>query len=75
MSTTTINLTIDTDTARIYSKAPKADRNKLSLLWAVLLREYKSTPATLTELMDEIGKSARRRGLTPQKLESILNAS
>jgi len=75
MSTTTISLRMDADAARIYSKAPEEDRNKLSLLWGMLLREYRTTPAALKDLMDEIGEKAQRRGLTPQKLESILNAS
>ena len=72
MGTTTINLRIDADTARIYSRAPVEDRNKLSLLWGLLIREYKTTPSALLDLMDEIGDKAKRRGLTSRKLESIL---
>ena len=74
MATTVINMEVESDVAAIYQKAPAEDRSKLSVLWAVLLREYQSCPAPLQQLMDEIGAKARARGLTPAMLESILHA-
>lgn len=65
---------LDADTASIFKEAPEEDRNKLCVLWSVLLREYKAPPMPLQKLMDQIGAQAKARGLTPEKLESILNA-
>ncbi len=73
--TTTISMEIDESTAGIYTSAPPEDRNRLSVLWGVLIREYQAAPSALTRLMDEIGSRAEERGLTPEKLESILHAS
>ena len=74
MTTATINMKLDADTASIFTKAPAEDRNKLCVLWSVLLREYKAAPMPLSELMAQIGARAKARGLTTDKLESILDA-
>ncbi len=72
--TTTINMEIDETTANIYTAAPAEDRNRLSVLWGVLIREYQAAPSALGKLMDEIGSKAEERGLTAEELESILHA-
>ena len=72
--TTTINMEIDEATAGIYTAAPQEDRNRLSVLWGVLVREYQAAPSALGRLMDEIGSKAEERGLTAEELESILHA-
>jgi len=74
MTTATINVKLDADTANIFADAPDEDKSRLCMLWAVLLREYKEAPMPLRKLMDQIGKKAKQRGLTPEKLDSILNA-
>jgi hypothetical protein len=73
MTTATVNMQLDADTADIFLKAPEEDRSKLCVLWGILLREYRAAPVPLLKLMDQIGAKARQRGLTPEKLESILN--
>ncbi len=73
--TMTISMEIDESTAGIYASAPTEDRNRLSVLWGVLIREYQAAPSALTRLMDEFGFRAEERGLTAEKLESILHAS
>jgi len=72
--TTTIQMEIDEATANIYTAAPAEDRNRLSVLWGVLIREYQAAPSSLGKLMDEIGNKAEERGLTAEELESILYA-
>lgn len=72
--TTTINMEIDEATAGIFTSAPPEDRNRLSVLWGVLVREYQAAPSALGKLMDEIGSKAEERGLTAEELESILHA-
>lgn len=74
MTTSTINIKLDADTASIFTKAPPTERNKLCILWSVLLREYKAAPIPLSKLMDRIGAKAMARGLTADKLKSILDA-
>ncbi len=72
--TTTINMEIDEATAGIFTAAPQEDRNRLSVLWGVLVREYQAAPSDLGRLMDIIGSKAEERGLTAEELESILHA-
>ena len=74
MTTATINMKLDADTARIFTEASGEDRNKLCVLWGVLLREYKAAPMPLSKLIDQLGAKAKARGLTANKLESILDA-
>ena len=74
MGRSTVEVRVDAETADVLAGASPQEREKLSLLWAVLVREYKSCPTALQGLMDEIGEKARARGLTAAKLESILHA-
>ncbi|MBI2440158.1 MAG: hypothetical protein HYV35_02185 [Lentisphaerae bacterium] len=74
MTTATINMKLDADTANIFMKAPIEDRNKLCVLWSVLLREYKAASMPLSKLMDQVGARAKARGLNADKLGSILDA-
>ena len=73
MSTETITLEIDSEAARVFKSASAEEREKLSLLLGVWLKEYARPEApSLRETMDELGRKARERGLTPEALESIL---
>ena len=73
METATINMEMDADTASIFSEATTEDRNKLCVLWGVILREYKMAPTPLRKLMSELSAKVKARGLTPDELDSILN--
>jgi hypothetical protein len=73
MATATISLEVDADTAQAFSTASSEDRRKLELLLRLRLRELTARPARpLKEIMDEIGRDAEARGLTPEILESLL---
>ena len=73
MSTETITLEIDSEAARLFKSASAEEREKLGLLLGVWLKEYaRSDAPTLRETMDELGRKARERGLTPEVLDSIL---
>jgi hypothetical protein len=73
MAITTISLEVDADSARAFSTASVADRRKLQLLLSLRLRELTARPARpLKEVMDEMGREAEARGLTPDILESLL---
>ena len=73
MATTTISLEVDADSARAFSAAPAAERRKLELLLGLRLRKLTVRPARpLKEVMDDIGREAEARGLTPDILDSLL---
>jgi len=69
----TVNIPLDTETAKIYEKAPQADKRKMQILLGLWLREFEKPSISLDDLMDEISRKARQRGLTPDILESILD--
>ena len=69
----TSSIEVDPATARAFSTFFGEDRRKLELLLDLRLRELTSTPARpLKEVMDEIGRNAEARGLTPDVLESLM---
>jgi hypothetical protein len=73
MPTATIPLEVDADTAQAFSAASAEDRRKLQLLLRLRLRELTARSArSLKEVMDEIGRNAETRGLTPEILEALL---
>ena len=74
MTMQTIAIEVDSETARVFAAAPPEVRRKLQLLLRLRLRELTVNPSRpLQEIMDEIGKEAEARGLTPEILESLLH--
>jgi hypothetical protein len=74
MSTSSISIEVDADTAEAFGAASEEDRRKMQLLLNLRLRELVSSPPRpLKEVMDEIGAEAEARGLTPEILKSILH--
>lgn len=73
MGIMTISLEVDADTARAFAAVSDEDRRKLQLLLRLRLRELTTRPPRpLKEVMDEMGRQAEARGLTPEILESLL---
>jgi hypothetical protein len=73
MSTEVITLEVDSEAARALESAPAEEREKLQVLLGIWLKEYvKADGPSLKETMDEVGRKAKGRGLTPEILESIL---
>lgn len=73
MTTQTISIAVDADSALALSRASAEERRKLELLLSLRLRELVAKPPrSLGEIMDQIGAEAEARGLTPQVLESLL---
>jgi hypothetical protein len=74
METATISIEVDAAAARAFREASSQDQRKLQLLLSLRLRELTSgPPRPLQEIMDEIGREAEARGLTPEILESLLH--
>ena len=74
MTVATINIQLDDDAAQIYTTASEEDRKKIQLLLSFWLREFDLPSIPLTALMDEISEKAQQRGLTPEILETLLDA-
>jgi hypothetical protein len=70
----TIIIPVDANTAKLYAEASKDTPAKLQFLLRLWLREYLFSTRSLPEIMDEIGRKAEQRGLTPEILDSLLSA-
>ena len=68
-----ITVSVDPDVAEVYRSASDDDRSKLDLLVNLRLREATESTSSLRTLLQEISRDARRRGLTPEILQSILD--
>lgn len=74
MLSQTISIDVDPETAKLFAAATPDERRKLQLLLRLRLRELTTAPSPpLKQIMDEIGKEAEARGLTPEILESLLH--
>jgi hypothetical protein len=74
MNDTTIVLPIDEATAYVYNAASSAEKQKVQLLFRMLLREITlNSTVSLKQVMDDIGRNAEAQGLTPAILEDMLN--
>jgi hypothetical protein len=74
MSTEAITIQVDSETASAFNKAPADQQRKMEALVNLWLKEIASADTRpLKEVMDEIGREAQRRGMTPELLESLLN--
>ena len=70
--TDTITIAVDPDLANAYRAASDQDRRKLDLLLNLRLREITRTGESLHDVMTEITRNARARGLTLEILEELL---
>jgi hypothetical protein len=74
MATEAITIKVDSEAARVFNTAPAEEQRKMEALLSLWLKEIAASDARpLKEVMDEIGREAQRRGMTPEILESILN--
>ena len=68
-----VKVSMDDETAKIYETASMADKKKMQLLLSLWLREFEKPSVSLEKLMDNVSRKARKRGLTSELLESLLN--
>jgi hypothetical protein len=74
MATETITIQLDSEAAKVFRAAQPEEQKKLEALLSLWLKEIATTEnLSLKEVMNDIGRNAKARGLTPEKLESILN--
>jgi hypothetical protein len=73
MEKPTITIPLDPQTARSYNSAAPEEKRKIQALLSLWLRELASGDyPSLHQVLDEAGRKAKARGLTPEILESLL---
>jgi len=73
VATETITIEVDREAARAYKAAPPADQRKMGVLLSLWLKDVAmAEPAALKQMMSDLSKKARERGLTPEVLERLL---
>jgi len=72
ITTRTITIAVDEQTADLYENAPDYKKQSLRVLLSEWLKLTKSQD-DLFELMDKIGFNAIANGLTREKLANIMN--
>jgi hypothetical protein len=74
MATETITKQLDSEAASVFRAARPEEQKRMEALLSLWLKEIASTEnLSLKEVMDDMGRKAQERGLTPEILESILN--
>ena len=76
MATATLTIQVSEEAARAFTQVSPEDQRKIQLLLDLRLRDLTILPPprkSLQTVMNEIGKNAAARGLTPAGLESLLN--
>jgi hypothetical protein len=73
MRNRTISIPLDPQTARAYAAAGDEEKLKMRALLSLWVRELTASELpSLQQVLDEAGRKAQARGLTPEILESIL---
>jgi hypothetical protein len=73
MAQETITIQLDSETAKAYKSAPAADQRKMQALLRLWLRDLAAADSsTSKEIMSELSKKAQARGLTSERLETLL---
>ena len=67
-----ITLHVEPGAADAYRSASEEERRKLDLILSLRLSEATQTTRSLRDVMREMSSNARKRGLTPEILESLL---
>jgi len=77
MKMRTVSFRVSADAARAYESASPEEKRKLEALVSSHLRQathrHSNGEKSLEDLMSEMSRKAQERGLTPEKLERILN--
>lgn len=76
MPNCTISIPLDPQTAQAYGAARAEEKLNIQALVSLWLRELTSmeTPS-VQQVLDEAGRKAQERGLTPEILDSLLKGA
>jgi hypothetical protein len=76
MQKVTITIPLDADTARAYESAAPAEKRKIEALLSLWMRELATGEySSLAEVLDEVGRKAKARGLNAETLDSLLKGA
>jgi hypothetical protein len=76
MTLPTITIPLDPETAQSYNSASTQEKRKMQALLSLWLRELVGgDQRSVQQILDEAGRKAQARGLTPEMLESLLNGA
>ena len=76
MANPTITIPLDPKTARAYESAGPEEKRKIQALLGLWLRELAAGESpSLQKVLDEAGRKAKERGLTPEILDSLLKGA
>jgi len=73
MATKEISIRVSDQAAEAYQAASPDEQRKLDALLSMRLTEAMRTKHSLEEVMSEMSRRAQERGLTPEKLQGILD--
>ncbi|MGA7884422.1 MAG: hypothetical protein WCA44_01675 [Acidobacteriaceae bacterium] len=74
MASRSISIPVDAQTERAWGAIGAEERRKIETFLGVWARELATRkPEPLKDVLDEAGRAAEERGLTPEILDSILN--
>jgi hypothetical protein len=72
----TITIPMDPQTAQMYNSAPPQEKRRIQVLLSLWLRELAAGDyPPLQHVLDEVGRKAKARGLTPEMLDSLLKGA
>lgn len=76
MANPTITIPLDPETARAYNSAGPEEKRKMQALVSLWLRELSAGDyPSLQEVLDEVGRKAKSRSLSPETLDSLLKGA
>jgi hypothetical protein len=72
----TITIPLDPETARAYDSATPEEKRKMQALLSLWLRELAAAEhSSVQQVLEEVGRKAQARGLTPEMLDSLLKGA
>jgi len=76
MANFSITIPLDSQTARAYDSAAPEQKRKIQALLSLWLRELAAGEyPPLQQVLDNAGRKAKDRGLTPEILDSLLKGA
>jgi len=76
MANPSITIPLDAQTARAYNSAAPEEKRKIQALLSLWLRELAAGEySSLQQVLDDVGRKAKDRGLTPELLDSLLKGA
>jgi hypothetical protein len=76
MAKATVTIPLDPQTARAYDSAAPEQKRKMRALLSLWLRELATGEYPSLQLaLEDVGRKARDRGLTPEMLDSLLKGA